>query len=124
MVRSTFEQCYGVSSPVLLAHDGDPSVVAASLRERPGAERFRVHGCRGVTGLRTPYEFFTANKVSRRDVAIEALDIVRPASSSRPWSFDRVAEHYALVRRVNLAYLESTGEDRDRASAGSDAHQR
>ncbi|AXX30737.1 phosphoketolase family protein [Actinosynnema pretiosum subsp. pretiosum] len=68
-----FAACFPQDVPVVFAFHGYPSAVREAVHGRPGADRFHVHGYLEEGTTTTPYDLLVANRMSRHDLAADAL---------------------------------------------------
>ena len=68
-----FAEIFTESSPVIFAFHGYPMVVHELLHGRPAPQRFHVHGYREEGTTTTPFDMLVVNRMSRFDLANDAL---------------------------------------------------
>ena len=93
-----FEHCFGAApTPVVFAFHGYPSAVHELLHGRPDPNRFHVHGYLEEGTTTTPYALLADNRMTRHDLAADALRRVRgpddPGAAELERERDRLVEH-------------------------------
>ncbi|WHT15948.1 phosphoketolase family protein [Crossiella sp. CA-258035] len=73
MDERAFEACFGRGLPVVFAFHGYPSAVHEVLHGRPDPARFHVHGYLEEGTTTTPFDLLVSNRMSRYDLAADAL---------------------------------------------------
>jgi xylulose-5-phosphate/fructose-6-phosphate phosphoketolase len=72
--EEAFTSCFGgPETPVVFAFHGYPSAVHELLHGRPGPNRFHVHGYLEEGTTTTPYVLLASNRMTRHDLAADAL---------------------------------------------------
>ncbi|MCP3803898.1 phosphoketolase family protein [Allokutzneria sp. A3M-2-11 16] len=82
MSAEEFTACFGEGIPVIFAFHGYPSAVHEVLHGRPDPSRFHVHGYLEEGTTTTPFDLLVSNKMSRYDLAADAVGRT-PGWSSR-----------------------------------------
>ncbi|MEU4672627.1 phosphoketolase family protein [Amycolatopsis sp. NPDC023774] len=77
-----FTACFGDDVPVVFAFHGYPSAVHEVLHGRAGAGRFHVHGYLEEGTTTTPFDLLASNRMTRHDLAADALGRARGWSSA------------------------------------------
>ncbi len=70
---AAFAELFTESCPVVFAFHGYPMVVHELLHGRPAPQRFHVHGYREEGTTTTPFDMLVVNRMSRFDLANDAL---------------------------------------------------
>ncbi len=92
-----FEKLFGERTEVVFAFHGYPNVVHELIHHRPDPQRFHVRGYIEEGTTTTPFDMTVLNRMSRYDLAIEALR--RTGRADRAGVFERkLAEHRSYVR--------------------------
>jgi len=100
-----FESCFGgPDTPVVFGFHGYPSDVHELLHGRPEPNRFHVHGYLEEGTTTTPYVLLAGNRMTRHDLAADALRRVRGAD-------DRIARRLETDRDNLVAYAHREGRD-------------
>ncbi|MGO1052302.1 phosphoketolase family protein [Crossiella sp. CA198] len=73
MDERAFHACFGRDLPVIFAFHGYPSAVHEVLHGRPDPDRFHVHGYLEEGSTTTPFDLLVRNRMSRHDLAADAL---------------------------------------------------
>ncbi|WP_409179581.1 phosphoketolase family protein [Amycolatopsis sp. VS8301801F10] len=76
-----FAECFGEDVPVVFAFHGYPSAVHEVLHGRPATQRFHVHGYREEGTTTTPFDLLAGNRMTRHDLAADAVRRARGWSS-------------------------------------------
>ena len=71
--EAAFAELFTPSCPVVFAFHGYPMVVHELLHGRPEPQRFHVHGYREEGTTTTPFDMLVLNRMSRFDLANDAL---------------------------------------------------
>jgi xylulose-5-phosphate/fructose-6-phosphate phosphoketolase len=92
-----FAKLFGERTEVVFAFHGYPNVVHELIHHRPDPQRFHVRGYIEEGTTTTPFDMTVLNRMSRYDLAIEALR--RTGRADRTGVFERkLAEHRRYVR--------------------------
>ena len=96
-----FASLFGTDTHVVMAFHGYPDVIHELIHHRP-SERFHVRGYVEEGTTTTPFDMLVRNRMSRYDLAIEALD--------RAGRSDGIAQ---LQQKLDehRAYIVANGED-------------
>jgi xylulose-5-phosphate/fructose-6-phosphate phosphoketolase len=107
MDAEQFEACFGSDVPVVFAFHGYPSAVHEVLHGRRRAERFHVHGYLEEGTTTTPLDLLASNRMSRYDLAADAV------SRAAGWASGggSVAERLRRHRDDLLAQSYRDGQD-------------
>jgi len=97
-----FAALFGTDTHVVMAFHGYPDVIHELIHHRPNPQRFHVRGYMEEGTTTTPFHMLVLNRMSRYDLAIEAL---RRAGRS-----EGIAQLEAKLRE-HRAYIEANGED-------------
>ena len=98
----SFEALFTKESPVVFAFHGYPWVIHPMVHNRANEERFHVRGFldRGTTT--TPFDMVVLNKMSRYDLAIDALNYIARLRSTASDTIDafkrKLEEHHDYIR--------------------------
>ena len=76
--EAAFAELFTAGCPVVFAFHGYPMVVHELLHGRPEPQRFHVHGYREEGTTTTPFDMLVLNRMSRFDLANDALAALRP----------------------------------------------
>ncbi|PKV96354.1 xylulose-5-phosphate/fructose-6-phosphate phosphoketolase [Amycolatopsis echigonensis] len=76
-----FVECFGEDVPVIFAFHGYPSAVHEVLHGRPATQRFHVHGYLEEGTTTTPFDLLASNRMTRHDLAADAVRRARGWSS-------------------------------------------
>ncbi|RII20193.1 Xylulose-5-phosphate/fructose-6-phosphate phosphoketolase [Streptomyces sp. YIM 130001] len=107
MPDEEFRELFGEDTPVLFDFHGYPSAVHHLLHGRPSPDRFHVRGYVEEGTTTTPYDLLADNGVSRHDLVIAALGLLRGRSGTA----GDLAAGWARHRDRLRAQLRRTGED-------------
>jgi len=92
-----FVELFGGASEVVFAFHGYPDVVHELLHHRPNPQRFHVRGYVEEGTTTTPFDMTVLNRISRYDLAIEALR--RAGRGEETTVFERkLDEHRRYIR--------------------------
>jgi xylulose-5-phosphate/fructose-6-phosphate phosphoketolase len=92
-----FEKLFGERTDVVFAFHGYPNVIHELIHHRPNPQRFHVRGYVEEGTTTTPFDMTVLNRMSRYDLAIEALR--RTGRADRTGVFERkLAEHSRYIR--------------------------
>ncbi|WP_406634293.1 phosphoketolase family protein [Amycolatopsis sp. WGS_07] len=102
-----FLDCFGEDVPVIFAFHGYPSAVHEVLHGRPAPQRFHVHGYREEGTTTTPFDLLASNRMTRHDLAADAV------RRARGWSSQGgdLARDFQRRRDELLAAAYRDGED-------------
>ncbi|GAA3988042.1 phosphoketolase family protein [Allokutzneria multivorans] len=103
MSAEDFTACFGEDVPVVFAFHGYPSAVHEVLHGRPDPSRFHVHGYLEEGTTTTPFDLLVSNKMSRYDLAADAVRRTR--------GDDGVAQELLSRRDALKEYAYREGED-------------
>jgi xylulose-5-phosphate/fructose-6-phosphate phosphoketolase len=99
---AAFTQLFTDSTDVVFAFHGYPGVIHDLVYRRPNPDRFHVRGYIEEGTTTTPFDMTVLNRISRYDLAIEALRRAPRVSSQAPdviARFERkLTEHSAYIR--------------------------
>ncbi|MGA8303522.1 MAG: phosphoketolase family protein [Thermoplasmata archaeon] len=99
---SAFTDLFTPSTDVVFAFHGYPGVIHELIYRRPNPERFHVRGYMEEGTTTTPFDMTVVNRMSRYDLAIEALrrsPRLRSEASDVIAGFERkLTEHAAYIR--------------------------
>ncbi|MFZ0891198.1 MAG: phosphoketolase family protein [Thermoplasmata archaeon] len=97
-----FEELFPRSTDVVFAFHGYPGLIHELIYRRPNPERFHVRGYMEEGTTTTPFDMTVVNRMSRYDLAIEALrraTRLRSRASDVIQTFERkLTEHRAYIR--------------------------
>ncbi|MEV6647958.1 phosphoketolase family protein [Amycolatopsis sp. NPDC051371] len=82
LADEAFAACFGDDLPVVFAFHGYPSAVHEVLHGRPATARFHVHGYREEGTTTTPFDLLASNRMTRHDLAADALTPARGWASA------------------------------------------
>jgi xylulose-5-phosphate/fructose-6-phosphate phosphoketolase len=105
--QPAFEELFTPSTDVVFAFHGYPGLIHELIYRRPNPERFHVRGYMEEGTTTTPFDMTVANRMSRYDLAIEAL---RRASRLRSRASD-VIETFERKLTEHKAYIRAEGRD-------------
>jgi xylulose-5-phosphate/fructose-6-phosphate phosphoketolase len=92
-----FSKLFGERTEVVFAFHGYPDVIHELIHHRPNPQRFHVRGYVEEGTTTTPFDMTVLNRMSRYDLAIEALR--RSGRADRTPVFERkLAEHRRYIR--------------------------
>jgi xylulose-5-phosphate/fructose-6-phosphate phosphoketolase len=92
-----FEALFGRSTEVVFAFHGYPNAIHELIHHRPDPQRFHVRGYIEEGTTTTPFDMTVLNRMSRYDLAIEALR--RTGRSDRSAVFEhKLEEHRRYIR--------------------------
>lgn len=92
-----FAELFGERTEVVFAFHGYPDVIHELIHHRPDPQRFHVRGYVEEGTTTTPFDMTVLNRMSRYDLAIEALR--RSGRTDRTALFERkLAEHRRYIR--------------------------
>jgi xylulose-5-phosphate/fructose-6-phosphate phosphoketolase len=98
-----FVSLFTADRPVIFAFHGYPRVIHELLHHRPNPNRFHVHGYIEEGRTTTPFDMLVLNKMSRFQLAINALTRVTRLRSKAGGVIDRFEErltaHRAYIRQ-------------------------
>ncbi|WP_156753292.1 phosphoketolase [Actinokineospora pegani] len=94
-----FEACFGSGVPVVFGFHGYPSAVHEVLHGREDPQRFHVHGYIEEGTTTTPFDLLVGNRMSRHDLAADALRRVRGDNGLSRWLIEERDRVQALARR-------------------------
>jgi xylulose-5-phosphate/fructose-6-phosphate phosphoketolase len=95
--HAQFVELFGESTQVVFAFHGYPNVIHELIYHRPHPERFHVRGYVEEGTTTTPFDMTVLNRMSRYDLAIEALR--RTGRVERTDVFARkLAAHHEYIR--------------------------
>jgi xylulose-5-phosphate/fructose-6-phosphate phosphoketolase len=97
-----FETLFGTATPVVFAFHGYPNVIHELLHHRTSPQRFHVRGYVEEGTTTTPFDMTVLNRVSRYDLAIEALHRTRR---------DDIIPIFERKLRAHHAYIREHDED-------------
>jgi len=97
-----FAALFGTDTHVVMAFHGYPDVIHELIYHRPNPQRFHVRGYMEEGTTTTPFHMLVLNRMSRYDLAIEAL--------RRAGRTDGIAQLEAKLHE-HRAYIEANGED-------------
>jgi xylulose-5-phosphate/fructose-6-phosphate phosphoketolase len=97
-----FAALFGTDTHVVMAFHGYPDVIHELIHHRPNPQRFHVRGYMEEGTTTTPFHMLVLNRMSRYDLAIEAL--------RRAGRTDGIAQLEAKLHE-HRAYIEANGED-------------
>ncbi len=97
-----FARLFGDRTEVVFAFHGYPNVIHELIHHRPDPQRFHVRGYVEEGTTTTPFDMTVLNKMSRYDIAIEALR--RTGHGDRTGVFERKLEEHSR-------YIREHGED-------------
>lgn len=102
-----FAECFGEDVPVVFAFHGYPSAVHEVLHGRPATQRFHVHGYLEEGTTTTPFDLLASNRMTRHDLAADAV------RRARGWSSlgGELARDFQRHRDELLAAAYRDGED-------------
>jgi xylulose-5-phosphate/fructose-6-phosphate phosphoketolase len=110
MPEAEFAQCFGAADvPVVFAFHGYPSAVHELLHGRPGPNRFHVHGYLEEGTTTTPYALLASNRMTRHDLAADALRRVRDIGDEG--TQNSTAERLLAERDELVAAAHRQGQD-------------
>ncbi|HEX5436600.1 MAG TPA: phosphoketolase family protein [Gemmatimonadaceae bacterium] len=92
-----FVGLFGSATDVVFAFHGYPNVVHELIHHRPNPQRFHVRGYVEEGTTTTPFDMTVLNRMSRYDLAIEALH--RTGRANRTGVFERKLEEHRLYIR-------------------------
>ena len=103
MTDERFADLFTGDRPVVFAYHGYPRTVHELIYRRSSPERFHVHGYVEEGTTTTPFDMVVLNRVSRYDLALDALRRVEAAgvrvpSAARAFCKDALARHAAYIR--------------------------
>ncbi len=107
MSAEEFTACFGEDLPVVFAFHGYPSAVHEVLHGRPDPSRFHVHGYLEEGTTTTPFDLLVSNRMSRFDLAADAVGRT-PGWSSRGGG---IVQELLEKREELKAYAYREGED-------------
>ena len=92
-----FAKLFGERTDVVFAFHGYPDVIHELIHHRPSPQRFHVRGYMEEGTTTTPFDMTVLNRMSRYDLAIEALR--RTGRADRTAVFEqKLAEHRRYIR--------------------------
>jgi xylulose-5-phosphate/fructose-6-phosphate phosphoketolase len=92
-----FVELFGEDTEVVFAFHGYPNVIHELIHHRPSPQRFHVRGYVEEGTTTTPFDMTVLNRMSRYDLAIEAL--TRTGRGHRIGVFeDKLAQHREYIR--------------------------
>lgn len=97
-----FAALFGTDTHVVMAFHGYPDVIHELIHHRPNPQRFHVRGYMEEGTTTTPFNMLVLNRMSRYDLAIEALRRTGRAERVAPLEA-KLAEH--------RTYIVANGED-------------
>jgi xylulose-5-phosphate/fructose-6-phosphate phosphoketolase len=97
-----FDALFGADTPVVFAFHGYPNVIHELLHHRPNPQRFHVRGYVEEGTTTTPFDMTVLNRMSRYDLAIEALHRTRR---------DDIIPIFERKLRAHHAYIREDDED-------------
>ncbi len=103
----SFREMFSDAAPVVFAFHGYPRVIHELTYRRPEPERFHVRGYIEEGTTTTPFDMVVCNRMSRYDLAIEAL---RRTGKLRSKSEDLI-HHFNEKLAEHKKYIHSYGED-------------
>jgi xylulose-5-phosphate/fructose-6-phosphate phosphoketolase len=100
--KASFVELFTEAAPVVFAFHGYPRVIHELTYRRPNPDRFHVHGYIEEGTTTTPFDMTVLNRMSRYDLAIEALHRTSRMQSQAGEIISRfehkLAEHKAYIR--------------------------
>jgi xylulose-5-phosphate/fructose-6-phosphate phosphoketolase len=100
-----FVELFGTDTEVVFAFHGYPNVIHELIHHRPSPQRFHVRGYVEEGTTTTPFDMTVLNRMSRYDLAIEALR--RTGRPDRSGVFTAALErHHEYIRRHDRDMLD------------------
>ncbi|WP_424185462.1 phosphoketolase [Actinokineospora sp. G85] len=94
-----FAACFSSGVPVVFGFHGYPSAVHEVLHGRDDTQRFHVHGYLEEGTTTTPFDLLVSNRMSRHDLAADALRRVRGDNGLSRWLLGERDRVQAIARR-------------------------
>ncbi len=106
MDEGSFRRLFTDDAPVVFAFHGYPTLIHELIYRRPNPSRFHVHGYREEGSTTTPFDMLVRNRLSRFDLALDALWRAPCYDATR----DAMRHCEAALARHH-AYIRAHGED-------------